>query len=171
MLKNHKCELCKEQFIDYISNKRRFCSKECASKSMSLSMSGRCPKGLKKWRKNGGKPWNKGLIGSMSREKNGNWKGGEYKNMGYVYTLFPSHPLSRKNGYVLRSRLIIEKYLGRFTTKQESPHHINKIRNDDRVENLILYKNKSAHNKAEHNIKISKSDIVLDGSTIKQRRK
>lgn len=163
MLKTYKCKFCDKKFLDYVSNIRTFCSKLCADKYRSIEIKGIFPKGLKKWRKKGGESWNKGLKGSMSRDKNGNWKGGEYKNRGYVYSLLPLHPLSRKNGYVLRSRIIIEQYLGRFTTKKESPHHVNKIRDDDRIENLILYKDKSTHNKADHGIEVSKFDIVFNG--------
>ena len=41
-------------------------------------------------------------------------------------------------GYVKRSRLIIEKKLGRFLGREEVVHHINGIRDDDREENLVL---------------------------------
>lgn len=69
-----------------------------------------------------------------------NWKGGEHKCNGYVYVYSPYHP--NKNamgkGYVKRARLVMEQYLGRFLTRYEIVHHINHIRHDDRLENLVL---------------------------------
>ncbi len=169
MLKKHKCKICKKIFKDYESNHRIFCSKLCASRNKSIKMKGRLANHLAKWVKKNG-TWNKGIVGSMSREKNGHWKGGEYSNMGYVYSLMPEHPLARKNGYVLRARLVIEKCLGRFTTKKESPHHRNKIRSDDRIENLVLYKDKATHNRADKGHLIPNSDIIFDGLTYQKRK-
>ena len=39
----------------------------------------------------------------------------------------------------------MEDYLGRHLTKEEVVHHINHIRNDNRIENLMLMPNQSAH--------------------------
>ena len=71
-------------------------------------------------------------------EGNPRWKGGKYTSAdGYVYVLAPGHPYSRAN-YVAEHRLIIEKLLGRYLRKKEAVHHRNKIRNDNRPENLSL---------------------------------
>lgn len=161
-MEKHRCLLCNFKFLAYVSSKRKFCSKACADKQSSIRLKGRSATWMI-----GKIPWNKGKEG-LRREKNGNWKGGEYMNMGYIYSLMQDHPLSRKNGYVLRARLIIEKYLGRVTTKKESPHHKNKKRDDDRIKNLILYKDKATHNRADKGQKIPLSDIIFDGA---KRRK
>jgi len=63
---------------------------------------------------------------------------GWYKNQGYVLRLVENHPFADKRGYVREHRLIMEKHLGRFLLSTEFIHHINQIRNDNRLENLIL---------------------------------
>lgn len=119
--------------------------------------------GFGKWMK--GKrnsPKTEFIKGSTSGAKNLNWKGGSYINEGYIYILKPNHPFAKKNGYVAEHRLVLEKYLGRYLKKTESPHHKNRIRHDNIIGNLMLFKNKSAHVKFEHGKPIKDSDIVFD---------
>ena len=67
------------------------------------------------------------------------WKGGKYTNQGgYVLILCKDHPNNQK-GYVFEHRLVMEKHLGRYLTLDEVVHHINGIKNDNRIENLKLY--------------------------------
>jgi len=121
------------------------------------------PKGHIPWNKNKKGvmpiPWNKntkGLCkpnsGSFKKGQRGNkaghWKNGKIKdNQGYVHIFQPFHPFATKTGYVRRSHLVMEKKIGRFLKPEEIVHHINGIRNDDRPENLKLFKNASAHHR------------------------
>lgn len=85
-----------------------------------------------------------------SGDKHWNWKGGIWKKIdGYVFLLRKNHPNCNKYGYVKRSRLVIEESLGRYLKRNEVVHHINKIRNDDRIENLKLFSSNQEHIK-EH---------------------
>ena len=78
--------------------------------------------------------------------KNPNWRGGKnIRKDGYIEIWQPHHPMASKHGYVLEHRLIMEKKLGRFLTKAEVVHHINEIKNDNRIENLRLFKNCGFH--------------------------
>lgn len=57
---------------------------------------------------------------------------------GYVSVYFPDHPKSNKEGYIMEHDLIMECYIGRWLKPEEVVHHKNKIRNDNRIENLEL---------------------------------
>ena len=74
------------------------------------------------------------------------WKGGKYKTpQGYVYAYQPHHPSCTKDGYVREHRLIMEKYIGRFIHPKEKVHHKNGIKDDNRIENLELFRSLSEH--------------------------
>jgi hypothetical protein len=57
---------------------------------------------------------------------------------GYVAIYFPDHPKSNKDGYIMEHVLIMECFIGRWIKDDEVVHHINKKRNDNRIENLKL---------------------------------
>lgn len=70
---------------------------------------------------------------------NPNWRGGRptFKT-GYVYILDHTHPNKDNRGYVPEHVWVMTKHLGRPLIKSEIVHHINGIKNDNRIENLIL---------------------------------
>ena len=75
---------------------------------------------------------------AKSGKRNPNWLGGKIKdNFGYVKIFKPEHPSAKKN-YVSEHRLIVEKYLGRYLKSSEIVHHINGIKDDNRIQNLEL---------------------------------
>jgi predicted DNA-binding protein YlxM (UPF0122 family) len=57
---------------------------------------------------------------------------------GYVRIYFPDHPKSDKYGYIFEHDLIMECNIGRWLKPDEVVHHINGIRNDNRIKNLKL---------------------------------
>ena len=72
---------------------------------------------------------------------------------GYVYVYTPNHPKATKDGYAMEHILVMEKHIGRHLTEDEVVHHINKIRDDNRIENLALMTKSthaSLHNKERH---------------------
>lgn len=73
---------------------------------------------------------------------------GSYKQNGYVKVLVSEHPFSDKRGYVLEHRLILEENLGKFLEKHIVIHHINGIRDDNRLENLEIIQDQSRHAKS-----------------------
>ena len=57
---------------------------------------------------------------------------------GYIAVYVPDHPYANKEGYVMEHRLVMEEHIGRYLEKGEEVHHINKKRDDNRLENLTL---------------------------------
>jgi len=83
--------------------------------------------------------------GVLRGPDNPNWKGGRILHDGYVYLLRPDHPHATGQGYVKRSRLVMEGHLGRYLEPAEVVHHEGE-RDDDRVEMLVLFPSKPGHN-------------------------
>jgi len=78
--------------------------------------------------------------GSRKGPKNPCWGGGRYKDntSGYVWLYNPKHPSSTKKGYVLEHRLVMEKFIGRHLRGNEIVHHKNKIKDDNKINNLEI---------------------------------
>lgn len=81
----------------------------------------------------------------------------------------------RANGYkpgdkcenIFEHRFVIENHIGRNLTCKEIVHHVNKIRNDNRLENLMVFSSNSAHHRFhndETNVKIK--EIIFDGRVL-----
>ena len=101
-------------------------------------------------------------ISKRFKEKNSNWKNGILYDEKRKMILSPNHPYKNKMGYVYEYRLVMEKYLHKtnpnhillieingkkYLRKECIIHHINRDETDNRIENLQLCKNQSAHTK------------------------
>lgn len=77
---------------------------------------------------------------SVAKEANGNWKGGRTRHKaGYVMVRMPDHPRAGRSPYVFEHILVVEGVLGRYLGPDETVHHRNGIRDDNRPENLELW--------------------------------
>lgn len=112
---NHKCLVCDKEFIvkrmDH--GRRKTCSVKCRSTYMSERFSG---------------------------PNNHLWRGGTIYIKKYKYIKSPNHPSKNSGDYVAEHRLVMEKSLGRYLTKDEEVHHLNSIKDDNRLENLAVVK-------------------------------
>ena len=78
---------------------------------------------------------------------NPSWKGGKYiDKYGYIRVLRSDR--SKEKGasrYILKHRLVIEKKLKRKLKSNEIVHHLNGVRKDNRIENLVVIQGPNGH--------------------------
>jgi hypothetical protein len=74
------------------------------------------------------------------REKGSNWKGGRHvSSHGYVkFLLAPGDPRADSKGYAYEHRIVAEEKIGRSLETDETVHHINGMRVDNRPENIMV---------------------------------
>lgn len=96
-------------------------------------------------------------------ENNPWWKGGRRVSpQGYVLVWSRGHPSrpKKQSSYVPEQRLVMEEHLGRYLTKFESVHHINGVKDDNRVENLQLRVRNHGYGQAYSCLDCGSSNIV-----------
>jgi len=167
-----KCQICDTEYFEKPSRvyRSKYCSKKCSYiakenkipwnkgkryKNPKVSIANKGKHYSKKTEfKKGFTPWNKGKsLPQISGENSPHWKGGKRKTQGgYIIVYTPNHPHAHKHiKTVLEHRLVMEKHLGRFLNPKERVHHINGIKDDNRIENLKLFSSNKEHMANEHN--------------------
>jgi len=68
---------------------------------------------------------------------------------GYVFLRRPGHPNADKRGYVREHIFVMSDHLGRPLAKNEVVHHINGVRDDNHLGNLIIM-TRAAHTSEHH---------------------
>lgn len=119
------CQNCSKEFtkpvsdsVKYFTERRRYCSAKCAGiarRGVSVSAGTQFKRG------------------DNAGSKNHAWKSGRRKTArGYIEILVGVKQ------YRLEHRVIMERYLGRKLSTSEHVHHVNHVRDDNRIENLRL---------------------------------
>jgi hypothetical protein len=164
-IKNGKyvnCRICNKEFYlpKSLLNQKYYCSNKCYGIS-----------------KRGYVPWNKGTRGickpnsgsfkkgNFVGNKNPSWKNGRNKSLGYILVYAPNHPYRHKRrNKVAEHRLIIENIIKKYLKPREVVHHINRIKDDNRPENLIAFSTDSAHQRFHKNPEnVEHREIIFDG--------
>jgi len=102
--------------------------------------------------------------------KNGRWKGGERKIMGYVWVYYSGSHLHKVQGAIPRAVFVMEQHIGRRLKKEEVVHHMNSIKTDDRIKNLLLFADSAEHMRW-HGKRRSKKEMDHMRSFISYNRK
>lgn len=103
---------------------------------------------LRKSPRSGGKHTgaSRSIMGLHERgPRNPMWRNGLRKHGRYILVHAPGHLGGTNDGYCLRSRLNLEKKIGRFLEPQEIAHHLDGNPRNDAEENLALIKDSAAH--------------------------
>lgn len=161
---------CGQPFEAYIKSKGVHCSHECGRKTAGDKQRGKYRNSVERHCANCGISFyapvsevekgkarghetakycsKKCQFAAYKGEGNPKWRGGRYKTaQGHVLVYCPDHP-NQVKGMVMEHRLVMEAHIGRYLTREEVVHHINEIKDDNRIENLQLCANASEHRKA-----------------------
>ena len=103
---------------------------------------------------NTGKKASKETREKMSKNRKGKTKNTLkiIKSGGYIKFYKPKHPMSDNGGYVPEHRFLMSEHLNRMLTKKEVVHHKNYIKDDNRIENLMLMGSKGKHTSFHNNL-------------------
>lgn len=89
---------------------------------------------------------------------------------GYVYVFLDKHKSGKR--IVPEHQLIIEEYFGRLPKSPEFTHHLDEVKNNNWIRNIVVFKNRGVHRRyhlyGESIIK--PGDIIFDGRTIKEEK-
>ena len=127
-------------------NRRKFCSKACHGQWLSENIRGDAHpmKGRKHTPESVAKMRDTQTKRARRGPDNPNWKGG-FMARGYRYVTQPGGKARPEH------RLVMERVLGRPLTADETVHHINGIKDDNRPENLEVH-SKGDHTRLHHDV-------------------
>ena len=151
-----ECPHCQTIFLQYRSQGRRYCSRQCNGHYRGQDWAKHGSKGAAMVTAEG----RASAIRKMTGPKNPAWKGGltyfkrkgKYADQSIKYVRCPAEfaAMARKDGYVMEHRLLVAMELGRPLLRSECVHHINHDATDNRLANLMLFASNADHKRHEH---------------------
>ncbi len=85
------------------------------------------------------------VIKKLKGSNHPSWKGGTGLKHGYMTIYQPEHHRASSIKRTYEHILLLEKYIGRSITKEERIHHIDFVRNNNKLDNLFLCESDSKH--------------------------
>lgn len=136
------CPICGVEFFTYPSINSTTCNPQCGQENRSIKNYKKHAKickvcGIEYLSKH---PKGSGPYCSHKCHRRDVQKPFIYRQ-GYKYLFIPDHPCATKQGYYKEHRYIMEQHIKRVLKKNEIVHHINHIRDDNRIENLMILNN------------------------------
>lgn len=178
---NKNCAICNKEFQVYESKlkhgKGRFCSTKCQYEAKRKHATFKCLTCQKIFDTT---PSENQKTCSLKcrddyrsktyrRERAFNWKGGRtIDKYGYIMVVVRDHPhslLKCNTEYLMEHRLVMEKKLRRYLNSNEHVHHINGVKTDNRIENLVIMTNsdhKKLHRTNMGEFKYEKGSYIHD---------
>lgn len=119
----------------------------------SKSMEGNAFSLGKKHKKERSLEYRKMVSKRFSGANHRNWRGGKYiDGKGYIRILAKQHPHCDRDGYVMEHRLVMENYLGRYLKLNEVIHHIDENKQNNNINNLMIFSDTAEHTKYHKNV-------------------
>jgi hypothetical protein len=158
------CKRCGKPFKAYhskiVRGRAKYCSKACADVEL-LFKKGQHASPCTEIKK--GVPLPEYIRSKQIGKTPWNYKGFTYNDQGYKLVHAPKHKYADKDGNVREHRIVVEKVIGRELHTFEVVHHINEIRDDNSIENLMVFRSNAAHLRYHRGLPVADSDITFKG--------
>jgi hypothetical protein len=150
-----KCLTCGKEIEIYKNDlkEKNYCSTKCSANSQDRKESIRKIGLLNKGKKMTPEQYDSFMSTIRYGEDSPSWKSGvtyfkkhgNYPSIKYIKCPKKFLLMARKDGYIMEHRLIVAQCLNRLLKRSEVVHHINHTPNDNKINNLMLFKSNKDH--------------------------